>query len=44
MGEGVSGQVMIDALGCQCRGGVQNMDECGINYRDIGLDGTGNLS
>ncbi len=39
MGGGVSGQVMIDALGCQRRGGVQSMDECGGNDGDIDLDG-----
>jgi hypothetical protein len=39
MGGGVSGQVMSDALGWQCGGGVQSMDECGGNDGDIGLDG-----
>ncbi len=39
MGGGVSGQVMIDALGCQCGGGVQVVDECGGSCGDISLDG-----
>jgi hypothetical protein len=39
MGEGVSGQVMIDASGCQCGGGVQSVDECGGNDGDISVDG-----
>ncbi len=39
MGGGVSGQIMIDALGCQCGAGVQGMDECGGNNGGIGVDG-----
>jgi hypothetical protein len=39
MGGGVSGQIMIDALGCQCGGGAQSMDECGGNDGDISVDG-----
>ena len=39
MGGGVSGQIMIDASGCQCEGGVQSVDECGGNDVDIGVDG-----
>jgi hypothetical protein len=39
MGGGVSSQVIIDASGCQCGGGVQSVDECCGNYGDIGLDG-----
>ncbi len=37
-GGGVSGQVMINASGCQCGVGVQSIDECGDYDEDIGLD------
>ncbi len=30
---------MIDALGCQCGGGVQGIDECGGNDGGISVDG-----